>query len=177
MRGGARVGIGCLGAVVLLVAAPAACVMVVGNPPSDARMIARLENRMDAFERLIVMCREDQIAGAGGGARLFTYSTRYWPEPFHGISEARQVEYRRLMRRIGGAYGVSCLESEVSFAVYDFGLSISGWTKGYVYQPREEDIRVLPSLDDGDAVWEGQSSYAIAYRAVGDGWYLIYTGT
>jgi len=168
---------GCLAAFILALVGPALCV-VATLAPSDQQMISMLTREASSFRRLIEMCYEDQNASRHNATvRTYVYSTGAWQPEYQFIDDDRRSEYRRLLRKVGGGYRLSCTDDQVEFSIYAHGLSISGSTKGYVYRLSDDDARLFPSLDYGVDIWEGQSGVAVAYRRVDDDWHLVYVGS
>jgi hypothetical protein len=171
-----RVVIGGLIAALVLLAPPVLFVAA-GQRPSDQHMINLLSRRTTEFERLVEMCREDELVAT----EYATYKDSYvfpvhaWRADLSRPDPAREREYRRLLRRTGVS-AVACSDEAARLRYRSFGLSISGWRKDFVYISAPGDMRLLPSLDSVDAIWEGQYGFAEAYRDVGDGWFLYYLG-
>lgn len=142
--------------------------------PDDAALIGRFEEHKVDFDRLAVMLVEDKHLAGVTPERILLPDNYDWPRPESewGITKERWNEYRALFDKLGLQHGwwrIDGRDFEAASMVVAADRELAGCEvgKGYAYSPNELPRQVvsLDSLPDRSG---------IAFRKIGDGWYLIY---
>lgn len=166
-----RILIGVGGALLALLGACALLFWLL-QPPDDASMIKNLREHRATFDQLVRMIREDQ-----GLERV----DDTWTDPSDpstvGVSAERIATYRRLFDEAGVprgfyAYGGS---STIEFVARTAGISVSGWSKSYVYAEQAAGV-----VGDGTLVDDPLDNYhkepkVVVMRQIEPSWYLQFT--
>jgi hypothetical protein len=166
-----RILIGVCGAVLALLTACALLLWLL-QPPDDASMIANLREHHATFEELVHMVRADQ-----GLARV----DDTWTDPSDpstvGVTAERIATYRRLFDQAGVprgfyAYGGA---NTIEFVARTAGISVSGWSKSYVYAEQ-----ALGIVGDGTLVDDPLDNYhrqakVVVMRQIEPNWYLQFS--
>lgn len=142
------------------------------KPPDDASMIANLHEHRATFEELVRMVRADH-----GLARV----DDTWTEPNDpstiGVSAERIATYRRLFDLAGVPRGFSAYGdgSTIEFVARTAGISVSGWSKSYVYAEQAPGV-----VGDGTLVDDPLDNYhrqtkVVVMRQIEPNWYLQFS--
>ncbi len=147
-----------------------------GETPSDEEMLETFQEQRRTFETLRRMFEADTTLELVNENSVV---------PNRAITSDRAVQYRQLMDRAGVSSAKAVRHSREGkstffFTAYTIGLSISGRSKGYSYDPVRPDSivdnltrfeRRIDSLRD-----QGQKIFApFVYRHIEGNWYLYFT--
>lgn len=137
--------------------------------PSDNNLIANLNSHKSQFETVQKMAITEN-----GVERIAPKFVRYVAQEDKtsqsALDEGRLKNYRKLFQEIGARGGVGISAGKVYFYMFDSGLSGSGVSKGIVWA----DTRPNKLEQNLDILAKRHVEPVIAWREVGDGWYLEY---
>lgn len=145
---------------------------------SDEAVRARLFAHRADFERLVAMAKEDKHLVRIAPNFTWLDEDSSWPRKNVGISKERWNDYRRLFNSVGATQGIveGDNPSGIAFPISSVGLVPSGYEKGLIYS-QASLTPVLQSLDKRppDELWDGPDrSHVLAYKPIGDHWYIYY---
>jgi hypothetical protein len=158
-------------AVLILIGGLFWIVRVGTTPPSDRKLLSNFDKHEATFNKLIEMLKTD-----GDLIRV----DEDWTNPEHpdtvGISPARIVEYRHLLRqaRVPRGFQSESFMYEVDFLYWTIGSAISSDTsKGYAYR-KHPPMETLSSLDGFRPDPKNADNTLKVYRHIRGNWYLFY---
>lgn len=141
------------------------------TPPSDRKLLSNFDKYEATFNKLIEMLKTD-----GDLIRV----DEDWTNPEHpdtiGVSPARIVEYRQLLRqaRVPRGFQSEAFMYEVDFFYWTIGSAISSdTTKGYAYR-KHPPMETLSSLDGFRPDPKNADDMVKVYRHIRGNWYLFY---